>query len=662
MKPKENELLQLLYHKQDTYLTSKELASRLSLSERTVRSYIRRVQGVIEEYGGQIVARQGCGYKLVLPASSRLESLIGKNRLESLKDDEGVLENRSGRLDVLLNRLLLNEGTPSFDQLAEDLYISESTLKKDLSSLADLIAPYELELVQHKGRICLEGDEKSKRKMILDHFFRKSNISSLCEYMDHSSYFDDLPVETLLMIILEEARQSGLDLSDMMTQNILLHLALSLKRISCGQPLSLMEETDIPVQPHLYEIARGIGCRITQETGIDFPEEEIRYLALHLAVKILGPSFQSPEQFGLLEIQLEQALEKIETISHVPFTQDEELKKNLLYHLVPMIVRLDQNIQQKNPLLEDLRESHPDILLQVEQTFSQMPLLEGQAISEDEWAYLAIHLLASQDRIKELQKLQVLVICAIGHSSSQLLRSRLAKHFAGRLHIIGESGYYDISDEILKGVDLIISTVNMGSVIFGVPFIQVSPFLGERDIQKIDAYIRQKEQAARRSSQKREVSIDPQNRAYFDQLLPEDQFFVLSGKPDLEEVLSTLAGCVSRQEKDGFEKRLRSQMILREKMGSVVFSDTVAVPHPAVPVAQKASFALALIPEGLFWSEEAPAVRFVFLMSPSFENNEGIKSMIDAIIELIDHGQLQAEILAHVSYQDFRSAFLSLMK
>ncbi len=48
------------------YITSHELASELSLSDRTIRKYMVDVKEKIEKNGAKIIAKQGQGYQLAI--------------------------------------------------------------------------------------------------------------------------------------------------------------------------------------------------------------------------------------------------------------------------------------------------------------------------------------------------------------------------------------------------------------------------------------------------------------------------------------------------------------------------------------------------------------------------------------------------------------------
>ncbi len=495
----------------------------------------------------------------------------------------------------------------------------------------------------------------------MDYFFRSSTFNSIQEYMDHSGYFDDIPTEQLLRMVLDESRQFGIRLSDIMVQNVLLHLALSVKRMQAGlRP----EHAVLPPafeQSSEYQASSAIFRRLSGMTGGEYPAEEVCYLALHLSGKGSWATRQ-PAQGEHLEQEVKTVLSQLAEDDVMQLDEDPQLVSSLLEHLRPMVVRLMRGLPQKNPLTQDILRDQPDLMKVIRKYFGAMPCLRRYDIDDDEWAYLALHIMAALERQKEKRKLQVLVVCATGYGSSQLLKSRLMKHFSDSLHIVTETGYYEMSDDILQGIDLIISSVNIGPVIFGVPFIHVSVFLGEEDVQNIQRFIDQekagpekKEPAAARPASKSQKEI-------FDCYFSEEDFRVYKGHPERDQVLSDLVETLACYEKDSFADHMREQIRLRSQMGSLVFSDTIAVPHPAVPLSKVARLALALIPEGMYWNESHPAIRFVFLMSPSYVENRNLPKVTGAIVSLMEEPVLQEQILQEQSFDVFGRILGSLIE
>lgn len=661
MKPKEKELLSLLYQNQNRFLTGRELAQALHISERTVRSYIRRMEPVITENGGEILAKQGNGYRLLLRRPVQFAVLAGTPGTETTRKTAQTPDSAQERRRYLMQRLLLNGETLQAEETAERLYVSTSTLKKELYQLRGMLDEYGLVFDSGPAGISIHGDETSKRALIMDYFFRSSTFNSIQEYMDHSGYFDDIPTEQLLRMVLDESRQFGIRLSDIMVQNVLLHLALSVKRMQAGlRP----EHAVLPPafeQSSEYQASSAIFRRLSGMTGGEYPAEEVSYLALHLSGKGSWATRQ-PAQGEHLEQEVKTVLSQLAEDDVMQLDEDPQLVSSLLEHLRPMVVRLMRGLPQKNPLTQDILRDQPDLMKVIRKYFGAMPCLRRYDIDDDEWAYLALHIMAALERQKEKRKLQVLVVCATGYGSSQLLKSRLMKHFSDSLHIVTETGYYEMSDDILQGSDLIISSVNIGPVIFGVPFIHVSVFLGEEDVQNIQRFIDQekagpekKEPAAARPASKSQKEI-------FDCYFSEEDFRVYKGHPERDQVLSDLVETLACYEKDSFADHMREQIRLRSQMGSLVFSDTIAVPHPAVPLSKVARLALALIPEGMYWNESHPAIRFVFLMSPSYVENRNLPKVTGAIVSLMEEPVLQEQILQEQSFDVFGRILGSLIE
>lgn len=655
-------MLLILYRSPKKYQTSKELAERLNLSERTVRTYIGRLKSLVNELGGRIEARQGNGYRLILEQPKQFESYLFKSRLEELQREPDVIDSSSGRRDVIISRLLLNNETIEALELAESLYISESTLKKELNSLRDLLDVYGLKLVTVKKKLTISGEEANKRKMILDYFFRNKKFVSLREYMDHSGFFDDIPSETILMILLEELQSHHIRLSDMMIQNLLLHIALSIKRLQSGQQIRHFESLDTDFDPDLMDVSTHVISRVSNLVHLEFPQTEIRYLTLHLTVKSNPQGSEHDQSKERIKPQVKKALAQLAKVSNQPVDQDEILENSVLEHLIPMLMRLSSGIQQQNPLTVEIQEKYPEVLEVVKTTLGKLPCLRPFTVSDDEWAYLVIHFLAAIDRQQESRKLQVLVICATGFGSSQLLKNRLLKKFPDSIHIASEAGYYDMNDQVLEGIDLIISSVNMGPVIFGVPFLHVSVFLSDDDVARIQTFIDKKEARQSPRLRVRAVRNEEVTNPLLESQLPQSNFFVLMQRPSREDVIDLLVSAIGRKENEYFAKKFKDQLTLREKMGSVAFSDRIVVGHPAVPLAERSSFALALVPEGLYWDEQNQDIQFVFLMSPSSEGGDETRTMVDAIIDLIEQPDLQQLLLERKDYRTLSKVFNSLLE
>lgn len=96
-------------------------------------------------------------------------------------------------------------------------------------------------------------------------------------------------------------------------------------------------------------------------------------------------------------------------------------------------------------------------------------------------------------------------------------------------------------------------------------------------------------------------------------------------------------------------------------MGQIIFSENIVVPHPAIPIGATTKIAVALIPGGMTWDEHE-GIQFVFLVSPSFIENEGITVVTKAIVRFIDRTDLQHHILATPTFHNFNDQFSQMVE
>ena len=665
MKSKECDLLLYLFNYKGQFVTSKELSKVLSISERTVRTYIKNLQIITDENGAEIVAKQGYGYQLNTKRPMQFEMFIKKERFDTCdhKLEKDFVDTSDERQNYILNKLLLREEQVFLETLADKLYISRSTLTKEMNYIKKLLEPYDLCLLNKSNKgVRIIGDESNKRSFIMDYFFKEIQFNSIQEYAYQTSYFDDMPIAKLIMIILEECRNLKIKLSDVMVQNVLIHLMLSIKRIDKDLEWKQFKVDFSDSDNVEVIVAERIIRRIEEEMNICFPPEEIAYLTLHLGAKNNRTFEVNGISMSEMEKELESVLQMMDEETGFSLSSDRALKKNLIEHLRPMLMRVEQSVNLKNPLLSDILRDYKDIFEITKAYLCKMPSLSKIEIDDDEWAYLTLHFMAAMERMKQRSGLQALVICSTGHGSAQLLKSRIQKEFGDKLNIIAEIGYFELNEEILEGIDLIISSVNISSVITGVPSIHVSVFLGEKDITKIRTFVDGNLSGKKQTKEEYPVKLSQlEKEEIFHNYIQKDKFLVFQGEAMRTEVVKALVSCLEKEEKELFSSSMMDQIDLREKMSQIVFSDSVAVPHPAIPVGEKGGVALAVIPNGIKWDDDYQNIKFVFLISPSRIGNQKIKYIGQTIVRFIDHPELQDALIETQTFETFQDIFLSLM-
>ncbi|MFQ1000033.1 BglG family transcription antiterminator [Gilliamella sp. BG6] len=665
IKNKQRDLISLLVRSKDIFKSSVLLANELALSDRTVRTYLNDLKSLIESHGGSIISKQGYGYKLQIKDRTAFNLFLIEHHLLDRNVEQANCREVCQRKHHILNLLLLESQKIDIEALAEQLFISSSQLNKDILEIKHQLQPYGLTIRKSQSLFYVEGEEKAKRHFILSYFFHEESINFL-QHLTYLNKFNDvIGLDTLTIIILDECREAKIKLSDVMIQNIVLHLSLSIKRLQLGLSIQNLDMPQSTKKKLEYQVAKKIINKVEKVIGFCFPKEEQMYLTLHLISK---SNFIQNDFNSELYLSLTNLLFRIQQETGYLFLNDEQLKNGIIQHLKPMIVRLEQHIKLKNPLLDEIKTNSPELFELVKKYLNQLPELKKFTIPDDEWGYLTLHFLASIEKLKNEQKAKVLIICATGQGSAQLLKNRVECEFNERIKIVATQGYYEIEPKVLDKVDFIISSVDLSSKVFKVPVFHVSVFFTEDDIQKIRRHL---------SSPIMLISAHTEPISTFassntldhlsnvEQMVDElsaDYFYQCSGTQSKEQVLDGLLDLLVLNEDNNYKQKMIAQMENRMLLGDIFFSPTIVVPHPAMPVGKLSKIGIAIIPDGLFWDHNYPKIHFIFMISPSIYQNPTLSMMTKAIVKLIDDLEMQTKLLKTQNFNQFKRLFIQLIE
>ncbi len=483
---KELAIITFLIHHKEQFVSSATLAEVIGMSDRTVRKYLKELISSLPEHGAHIISKQGRGYCLEIDHSMAFdifwqESVTSKKRLADVTQVEESVD----REDYVLHKFFFEDAVQDFEELCQELYISRTTLKHVLAGIKERIIPYQLELEIIHQHIQIRGKEEDIRHFIMDYFFVTSFDNTLST-MVGNTFLEGINFAEIMIIVLDECRDAKLKLSDFVMNNLVLHIALMVQRIRSGCPLELFSIPTAIRQSDEYQVALRILYRVEEVMGIRFPKEEANYIALHLKVKhSVGKHWQDDNTDEKLQDHLKACIAKISQLTGMTLETDTNLFQGLLAHMMPLTTRLENHIQLTNPLTEEIKSQYPEIFTLTKQTFSDLLVCQKNDVSDDEWAYISLHLMAAIERYSNRHKLRVLVVCATGYGSAMMLKNRLEKEFEGRLRIVDVISYYEITEERLKTVDLIISSISLANLMFLTPVITVSVFLSNQDIETI---------------------------------------------------------------------------------------------------------------------------------------------------------------------------------
>ncbi len=273
----------------DRELTADSLAKISKSSLRTVKNDIVFLNGLCEAEGGcRIVSYKAKGYGI---------KVRDQEAYEKLCDDITVLmtiySGRSveaiNRRMYILQRLLIDENV-KIEDLCDELYLSPSSIRKDLEWARRFLRSYHIDLLSSSGKgYSISGKEQDLRSALVElRCSQYHEFQPLYPYED----FDDLfckdsvnyytPLRNAFLNIL---RNSRIIISDIETKKMTSHLCLMYQRGLEGKYPDLDEEIiDELRQTYDYEVAKEIFADETISAYTDAKEIEILNFARLLLI------------------------------------------------------------------------------------------------------------------------------------------------------------------------------------------------------------------------------------------------------------------------------------------------------------------------------------------------------------------------------------------
>lgn len=665
----ENELLilQLFFHNPSEYLTSQEIGSRLGVSDKTTRKYLKELNEVMDDSLAEIKSVRGYGNHLIIHDDKKFRSFYQENLIknQSTTDPSDVTKPQERR-NYLLRNLFFENEVMYFQELLDEFYITETPLLHDIAAIKSLLKPFDLQLKNSKDKgLYLVGEEQNKRHFIMSYFLINQYQNNQKSFEQIGLILKNVHLEEILIIVLDEYRNAHLTLNDTIILNVAIHIALALMRVEHGYQINSSSCDEYLQDSKEVQAAKNIIRRLEKSTGVTLPEEEIYNIALHLKNKqsleymLTSQNIEESE----LRLQIIEGLRKLEEQTGYPYSQDKILVDGLMTHFVPLILRIQNQGMIQNPFLEEIRKNYPELFEKIIQSLSQIALIQKEVLSDDEWAYIALHVIAAHERQVNREKTNVLVICATGLGSSQMIGARLKNELGSKINVQEIISYYEITEDKLVDIDLIISTIDVSNTVFNVPIVNVSVLLNEQDIQNINKMIAPIPKTTDAVEKKdsmvtRSLNIEEIIEEYFDADL-----FIYSEKiTTKQEALDALVTQSVAQDQSIDRVFLENQLLLRESFSSVVFTENMAIPHPIEGVSNQSKVAVLLTPQGIRWDLGTSDIQLTLLLLPDRFGNQQIELVSQALLPLLDCSDSVNKLAQAKSYQEFKKELINILK
>ncbi|WP_413476352.1 BglG family transcription antiterminator [Latilactobacillus fuchuensis] len=616
-------LIEYLQRNRNSYVSANKIANYLSVTPRTVRNYVKKIN--FDNPG--IIGSSNLGYVITQTNESPL--LKSKDYL--------LLERRF----YILRRLLNSQkyGIDIFD-LADTLYVSESTVKSDVIYINHMIKKYGVTVKNKRDRVLIDGDQKNIRHLIInllnDTGLEKFEITNeIQNILGKEIIFGDL-----LALVKRCFITSELTLNSYFLRNFTFHLSIAIDRSRDNQcvPGEILNATI----GHLFK-------KIDQRYQIKLTQEDMDELMILLESETHHDQSIS---YGLhdkvIQNAVEHALSQLLETYGINF-KDQDFKRRLCIHVLSLYERARQHEYSRNINSKEIKIKYPilfDMAVFLSSIIASELMIE---INDDEIAYLALHIGSFLDDRRETnQKLKTLLLTSNYLRQDKVLERNIIKRFSSDLKIVEVNDVYQ--EPHLKDFDLIISTNEIDHTKFSNEIndriITVSEFLGSNDTMRINTKVMQLK-----------------NTLFVSQLyenlpkLIQSNFFQRGQFTNKVEVISKVnqffydAGYVDAGYLDNLWKR--------EKMSPTSFYSGVAIPHSLNLDAKKTGMMIMALNQPLDW--DGKSIELVLGIAIAEKDRKFFNIIFQRVVEILSVDANVRQLTRCESRSEFINKLIGLM-
>ena len=494
-----------------------EIADSLGISTKMVRYRLDRIAAWLEEHDVSLQKEYGLG--IWLEGSPDAMEII-ENHLKEINGYELILT-PDQRQQILVFTLLQADQPVIAENLELTLGVSRSTLFSDLDHAAEWLEPYDIGLIRKPGfGIQLSGKEGDKRQamvdLVIEHleqdklmyalFGGSQNIS-----LDNPAFIsiasspivifvNSLQTSLAYQILTNIEKQVDIQLSDYSALILLLHICVMIVRIAQNQPIPNHVDDIELLTKHPYFSAvlqelRQLGRKLNIPISL---EETTHLFSCMLDMEFYPISSDhikhNLEEMHILDLITDSLVEVDDLIGNPKLSENSQIVHELALIFEPFLDQLHLNTNIQNPLLDEFTSKHPDIYHAAVIISENLSKRTGREIPQEEIGYIGMCLYSAMKKVSSFPKTKILIICPMGAITSHLLAERLQTEFP-TLEIIDVMSIRDFLANPTLKADAIISTEAYLPVQTYLPVIHVHPLLNVEDVQKIKAWLLEKETA-----------------------------------------------------------------------------------------------------------------------------------------------------------------------
>lgn len=573
------------------------LASSLGVTTRTIRNYIKNINELSEGIGCEITSVVGRGYILNIKESEKFYETLNSFSTPSNYIEERLKEEL---LIIIKNTLKISYFT--FNQILNELNISDATLNKDLFLIKSSFKENNVRIEKNKNNILIvTGEENSVRGWISQVIYKNSDLLNI----ENDTYINRIfpnglinEISKNLNIFIEEVNYQ---LSDELFNIFVLYVAIGLFR----PPVNLKpfkDKRSSQVNNMIKKSLKLIDNIYNSELVID----TWFYTRMILSMNNMFHQNIDNILYFNLESKIVDILQVIQNDTGIQFLLDSILINGLVLHLNSLFERQEFNIRIHNQTLDVIKMHYPlayEIAILFCKNISNMYDI---LIDESEIGLIAIHFGGSLERLEShtITPKNVVIVCGHGIAMAMLVKERLKNEFGDQIIVKAVLNSKELLNYDLDNIDYIFTTIPL-EIEEQNKVINVDISMSDTNIKSIEKQLYYK------SAHESLLSLFSKEHYYKEVLVHSS-----------EEAINWLG---NKMVKSGVIDLVNVEEVLkRENISSTEVGNLVAIPHCFNTYNNKSSIGVMILEKPIIWKKEKVQVVFLIVLAadkkPIWEN------------------------------------------
>lgn len=638
MTANQEKIIQLLMRQ--NYMTAAALARELNVSDRSIRNYIVQI---CAEYPDAISSDKN-GYHLNRPEC-----------FPSGYEYKDIPQTMDDRIVFLLNLLINTDETHQLNvfDIADEIYVSASTIRNDLKKIRAMVAGYDLRLVSRGDQFYLQGVEKRRRQLISSLVEKESRIG-FTNLTFLQQYYRDIDVFFIKETVTSIFNSHEYFINDYSMNNLITHILIAIDRIKKGNVFHSQTRNLSQTGFKEYALAQEISNTLSEHFKITYNGDEIHDLALLIKARATAFDYQKINYSEVEHFIGEDCYKLVNTLlneidaRYAINLEQPEFFVRFSLHIHNLIIRAENSLFTKNPLVDEIKKSYPLIFEISVVTASLIRQETGIVLNDDEISYIAFHLgSAIELQEKFSTKINAVLYCPRYYDFGVKLAAKIENVLNGQILI---TNIITNEEELLKigQADLILSTIsifeNMHSVAKVITINMLS--LTKQDISALKNFI---EDFHRQKAQKNFYSL--LNEITCEELFDSSRKF--NSKNDCLNYM-----CDTLFQKGYVNDNFQSEIMERESLSSTALGN-FAIPHPLKMNAYKTGIFIMIPKVPILWDDHEVSIILMMCFHPN--DRKVFNEVFDSIASIfIDPAKVE-QLIQCKNYTDFIHTLLNLL-